>query len=399
MIFHSNPPLGLYIHLPWCEHKCPYCDFNSYAATEFDEAAYIAALIEDLQLDLPKIWGRGIDSIFIGGGTPSLFSAPSIERLISELRACLNFSPAVEFTLEANPGSAEAARFEAYLKAGINRLSIGVQSFNNDCLAALGRIHNRDQALAAVDLARQAGCTNINLDLMYGLPGQTIDQALDDLHQALALTPEHLSHYQLTIEPNTLFHHQPPPRLPDDEATWMMQQECQRALRAAGYRHYEISAYSRNQRQSQHNLNYWTFGDYLGIGAGAHSKITLAAEGKVLRQVRLKQPQAYLQAEGSQRIARSDHVDASELAFEFMLNALRLVEGFDLELFEHHTGLQRSILGQALAQAEAKKLLTVVHQQVRPTELGLRFHNDLQAIFLDLEIEAANTVEPFVRFE
>lgn len=373
------------MHLPWCERKCPYCDFNSHQSEQRDEAAYVEALIEDLQQDLPLVWGRQIHSIFIGGGTPSLFSADSIERLMSSLRACLNFSPAIEVTLEANPGSADASRFRAYREAGINRLSIGIQSFNDTHLQALGRIHDRAQALTAYERARMAGFDNINLDLMYALPGQSIAQAVADIEQAVTLQPEHISHYQLTIEPNTLFHKHQPPALPDDDNSWSMQQQCQSLLSAQGYEHYEISAYARAQKQSRHNLNYWQFGDYLGIGAGAHGKITLPAENRVLRRVRTRQPEAYLQSPANQRISQQSELDTQDLVFEFMLNALRLVQGVPKNLFSERTGLALSILQTPLKKALELDLLNEDPALIQPSSRGLQFLNDLQGLFLQID--------------
>ncbi len=267
MPFSAPPPLGLYIHLPWCERKCPYCDFNSYQTDAVPEDAYVDALLRDLGLELPLVWGRGLESIFIGGGTPSLFSAAAIERLLSGLRALLNFSPAIEITLESNPGSADAANYRGYFEAGVNRLSIGVQSFADSSLAALGRVHDAAQGRRAFELARAAGFDNINLDLMYGLPGQSVAAARADLEAAIALGPEHLSHYQLTLEPNTRFHRHPPPAMPDDELVWAQQQACSALLGDHDYRQYEVSAWCRERRECRHNLNYWQFGDYLGIGA------------------------------------------------------------------------------------------------------------------------------------
>jgi oxygen-independent coproporphyrinogen-3 oxidase len=397
--FQVLPPLSLYIHLPWCVRKCPYCDFNSHAAGDFDEAAYIDALIEDLQLDLPSVWGRSIHSIFIGGGTPSLFSARAIDRLLAELRACLPILASAEITLEANPGSADAENFSGYRRAGINRLSIGIQSFNDQQLLALGRVHSRQQALDAFHQARQAGFDNINLDLMYALPGQTLSQALTDLTQAIDLGVEHISHYQLTIEANTLFDSRPPANLPDDDTTWDMQQRSQQALADAGYQHYEISAYCRPRHESRHNLNYWQFGDYLGLGAGAHGKITLPAENRVIRRVRLRQPASYLQATGEQKVSETSTVQAADLVFEFMLNALRLVEGFELDLFAQHCGLTTEVLMSPIKIAEQKGLLRRANGRLVPTELGLRFHNDLQAMFLQTDLAAANRVEAVINFE
>ncbi len=379
----SNPPLGLYLHLPWCEKKCPYCDFNSHAATTIPETDYVDALLNDLEQDLPLVWGRRIETIFIGGGTPSLFSGAAIDRLLGGLRALLNFAPAIEITMESNPGSAEAERYAQYRKSGVNRLSIGVQSFNDRHLQALGRIHDAAEARRAFTLARQAGFDNINLDLMYGLPAQSVEEARVDLEQAIALAPEHLSHYQLTLEPNTLFHHQPPAGIPDDELGWQQQQTCQTLLADSGYRQYEVSAYAASGRESKHNLNYWQFGDYLGIGAGAHGKISLAAENRVLRRVRRRQPRAYLESSGPDRIEREFDLDASDLVFEFMLNALRLKDGFDSRLFHDNTGLSLNALLPGVETAKSRGLIEYDGVKMRPTDTGYRYLNDLQAIFLE----------------
>ena len=385
MIFSNNPPLSLYIHLPWCEQKCPYCDFNSHQAKGFDEQAYIRALIEDLQQDLPLIWGRPISSVFIGGGTPSLFSAEAIHQLLSDLRACLKLNPGIEITMEANPGSADESRFKGYREAGVNRLSIGIQSFDDSSLRNIGRIHDGDQSLAAFDKAQQAGFDNINLDLIYALPGQTLQQAMKDLSLAIELQPEHISLYQLTIEPNTLFYNRPPDNLADDDLSWDIQQQAQRALANAGYLQYEISAYARQGRQSRHNMNYWTFGDYLGIGAGAHGKITLGGEGRVMRRTRSRNPEAYLKLQGADRITETRELNEQDLVFEFMLNALRLVDGFDLSLFKQHCGLNTDILNPPLEKAIHMGLLERTINRLKPTALGLQFHNDLQEIFLDVD--------------
>ncbi|MFT5218091.1 MAG: putative oxygen-independent coproporphyrinogen III oxidase [Planctomycetota bacterium] len=383
-MFSSNPPLGLYIHLPWCEKKCPYCDFNSHEIGEIPEQQYIDALLIDLQQDLPLIWGRSIETIFIGGGTPSLFSAASIDSLFSGLRALLNFSPGIEITMESNPGSAETERYKAYREAGVNRLSIGIQSLNDHHLTLLGRIHDSAQAVQAFDKARMAGFDNINLDLMYGLPEQSLEQAGEDLSRALALQPEHLSHYQLTIEPNTLFHSRTPAHMPDEDLAWQQQLHCQDLLFAAGYQQYEISAYSRPGRRAEHNLNYWHFGDYLGIGAGAHGKITLGGENRVLRRVRQRQPKAYMADVGVSSNISESVLDESDLIFEFMLNALRLSDGFESRLFHDNTGLALNQLNPALSQAVDKGLLDFNNQKITPTELGIRFLNDLQSMFLDV---------------
>ncbi len=398
MVFTDNPPLSLYIHLPWCERKCPYCDFNSHQADGFDEQAYIKSLIEDLQQDLPLIWGRQIVSIFIGGGTPSLFSAEAIQQLLSDLRSLLNFNPGIEITMEANPGSADESRFKGYREAGINRLSIGVQSFDDDSLQAIGRIHNGSQSIAAVNKARQAGFENINLDLMYALPGQTLQQLQADLSQAIECRPEHISLYQLTIEPNTLFHSRTPNKLPDDDLSWDMLQKAQQTLASAGFEQYEISAYATKGMQSQHNENYWSFGDYLGIGAGAHGKITLPAEGRVIRRTRTRHPETYMQHQGSERISEERELDEQDLVFEFMLNALRLVKGFDKALFTQRCGLSSQLLNPAIQQAVKLKLLTDSNDWLQPTSLGLQFHNDLQALFLDVDTSQKSIIEPEMHF-
>lgn len=385
-MFSSNPPLGLYIHLPWCEQKCPYCDFNSYQVeAELPEQAYVDALLNDIEQELPLIWGRGIDSIFIGGGTPSLFSADAIERLFSGLRALLNFAPAIEITLESNPGSADAENYAGYRAAGVNRLSIGVQSFDNLQLTKLGRVHDAAQALQAFSSARAAGFDNINLDLMFALPGQSLQQAAADLEQAIELEPEHISHYQLTIEPNTLFHSKQPENLPDNDLCAEQQIHCQTLLERHGYRQYEVSAWCRDGRESQHNLNYWQFGDYLGIGAGAHGKITLAGENRVLRRVRQRQPRTYLEQAGRDSNISQTELDDADLCFEFMLNALRLRHGFDTGLFHENTGLALNLLLPGLEAARSKGLIEFDGARIRPTELGFSHLNDLQALFLTLE--------------
>ena len=383
MAFSSNPPLGLYIHLPWCEKKCPYCDFNSHETKVIPEKAYVEALLHDLEADLPLIWGRSIESIFIGGGTPSLFSGEAIDALFSGLRALLNLNPGIEITMESNPGSADIEHFRAYRETGVNRLSIGVQSFNDEFLQKLGRIHDSTLALQAFDSARQAGFDNINLDLMYGLPGQSLVQALADVQQAIDLGVEHISHYQLTIEPNTLFNHQPPALMPEDELSWDQQCASQKLLAKAGYKQYEISAYSRPGRTCQHNLNYWHFGDYLGIGAGAHGKITLGGENRVLRRVRQRQPQAYLLNKGFDCISSERELDTADLVFEFMLNSLRLSQGFEASLFTENTGLPLSEVLPTLQAARDKGLINFDSDNICPSDRGLQYLNDLQAMFLE----------------
>ncbi len=380
----SLPPLALYIHIPWCVRKCPYCDFNSHRAPEaLPVADYVRALLADLDQELPQVWGRPVSSIFFGGGTPSLFPGAAIGEILEGVAARLRLMPGLEVTLETNPGTAEFDRFEAYRAAGVNRISFGVQSFDDARLAALGRIHDSGQAKRAFELARAAGFDNINLDLMYALPGQTLEGALADLEQAIALAPEHVSHYHLTLEPNTLFAAKPPPGLPDEDSAWDMQAACQQRLAEAGYAQYEISAYAKPGRRSQHNLNYWQFGDYLGIGAGAHGKITLPAEDAILRRWKLKHPQAYLDAAASSaRIGSEQHIGAADLPFEFMLNALRLLEGSTLSTFEARTGLPRSALDTAFAKAEARGWLETDGERFRASALGQQFQNDLIGLFL-----------------
>lgn len=374
------PPLALYIHLPWCVRKCPYCDFNSHnAPKEIPEQAYIDALIADLDADLRQVPARPLISIFIGGGTPSLFTPAAIERILTAVNARLPFAPNIEITLEANPGTVELARFVGYRAAGVNRLSIGIQSFQADKLAALGRIHNEHEAMRAADAAHNAGFSNFNLDLMHGLPGQSIADALHDLNTALSLMPTHLSWYQLTIEANTLFAHQPP-QLPKDDLIWQMQDECRALLAAHQFIQYEISAYSKTDRQCTHNRNYWEFGDYLGIGAGAHSKIT-TAQKTILRSWKVKNPKEYLNMETS-FIGDTQTIAPDELPFEFMLNALRLHQDIPVRLFTERTGLKISAIAEQLNFAQQKKLLVWDNDFIKPTDLGNRFYNNLVGIFI-----------------
>ena len=377
------PPLALYVHFPWCVRKCPYCDFNSHEAAGgidgIPEERYLDALRADLDAALPLIWGRRIGSIFFGGGTPSLMSAAALERLLSDLRARLSLEAGCEITMEANPGTFEAARFTAFRRAGVNRLSIGVQSFDDGALHRLGRIHDRAQALAAVEAAAR-GFENFNLDLMYALPGQSHDGLHADVELALGFAPPHLSLYQLTLEPNTVFAKHPPP-LPDEDAAAAMHEWIEARLADAGYRHYEVSAYARPGRQCRHNLNYWQFGDYLGIGAGAHSKLSFPH--RILRQSRLRQPASYM--DGALRgaaLAESTEVPRGDLAFEFMLNALRLTDGVATRLFAERTGLPYSAVEPVLKTAEARGLLMNDGEHIVPTLLGRRFLSDLQALFL-----------------
>jgi len=377
------PPLSLYIHLPWCVAKCPYCDFNSHALKgEVPEAAYVDALLADLELDLPRVWGRTVHSVFLGGGTPSLFSGAAMDRLLAGVRALLPLAPDAEITMEANPGTVEYDRFDAYHAAGINRISLGVQTFDDKHLKRLGRIHSGDEARRAIEAIRAAGFDNLNLDLMWALPGQSEDEALGDLSEALAFEPEHLSHYQLTIEPNTVFAARPPP-LPDEDRAWGMQQACARALDSAGFEAYEISAWSRPGKSSRHNLNYWRFGDYLGIGAGAHAKITLPAEQQVLRLRRKRVPLSYLAAASDRSfIADQRPVDAADLAFEYFLNRLRLAEPIPWTEFEARTGLDRAAIERQVEKAEHLELLRNTPDHLIRTERGARYLNDLQELFL-----------------
>ena len=378
--FRALPPLSLYIHIPWCVRKCPYCDFNSHEARGVvPEKEYVAALIRDLEMALPLIWGRKVYTVFFGGGTPSLLSGESVAEILRNVRMLLPLDLGAEITLEANPGTVEAARFAAYREAGVNRLSMGIQSFNDTHLQALGRIHSADEARRAIAIAQQH-FDNLNLDLMYALPKQTLDEALQDVRTALAFAPQHLSCYHLTLEPNTLFYRNPPP-LPDDDTSSDMQQRIEELLAAAGYQHYETSAFAQPNRRAKHNLNYWKFGDYLGIGAGAHSKLSFP--DKIIRQARYKQPQAYMQQVGKGApIQTENEVNREELGFEFMMNALRLNEGFDSVLFNERTSLPLLSIQRELAEAETRGLLFRDHQRIAPTKLGQRFLNDLLEIFL-----------------
>ena len=381
--FKSNPPLGLYIHFPWCVRKCPYCDFNSHTAPQqVPGQVYIDALIRDLEYDLPRIWGRRVSSVFLGGGTPSLFDVDAIARLLAVLRSHLNLAPGCEVTLEANPGTAEAARFRGYREAGVNRLSVGVQSFNDNILRRLGRIHNGEQAVFAIELARQAGFDNINLDVMYGLPGQTMADAMQDLEIAVGFNTTHLSWYQLTIEPNTVFYSEPPV-LPDEDTLWTMQEEGVRYLAEHAFEQYEVSAYARHHRYCAHNLNYWHFGDYLGIGAGAHGKITDAATGAVRRYARHRLPDSYLKlAGGPEAIVTHRCLTSADAKLEFMMNALRLTEGVPAAVFTEHTGLSIDTVAGELQQARDRQLLAADPWHIRPTETGRRYLNDLLQIFM-----------------
>jgi len=375
------PPLSLYVHFPWCMKKCPYCDFHSLEVQNaFPEDEYLAALRADLESALPQIWGRKVDTVFIGGGTPSLLSAKGLDQMLSCIRALLPLRPDAEITMEANPGAIEADKFKAFRDSGVNRLSIGVQSFNDDHLLALGRIHCGDDARRAIELA-QRHFDNFNTDLMYALPGQSIAQARQDIETALGFAPPHMSVYQLTMEPNTYFAKNPP-ELPDEDTIAEMQEMVEETTAASGYKHYEVSAYAQPGRQARHNLNYWHFGDYLGIGSGAHSKISF--EDRIIRQARYRQPAAYIrQAQAGAPVQEENEVGRDDLVFEFMLNALRLTDGFETRLFTDRTGLPLSAIGSTLEEAEKKGLLKRDHLNIRPTELGRRFLIDLQQMFLN----------------
>jgi oxygen-independent coproporphyrinogen-3 oxidase len=395
----APPPLSLYIHLPWCVRKCPYCDFSSFEVREgLPEEAYVAALVKDLEAALPLVWGRKVVSVFMGGGTPSLFSARAIDRLLTQVRTLLPLEAHAEITLEANPGTAEAQKFADFRAAGVNRLSLGIQSFNPRHLAALGRIHDDREARAAVEMAL-ARFDNVNLDLMYALPGQSMDEARADIRAAIGYGPQHLSAYHLTLEPNTAFYNKPPV-LPDDDVSAAMQEMIEGELAGAGYEHYETSAFAQKHRRCLHNLNYWQFGDYLGIGAAAHGKLTFHPQGvgrgckadesattplhdKVLRQARLRQPKTYMErALAGNAVEQEQAVPAAELPFEFMMNALRLTEGFPTALFATRTGLPLTDVLPQLEEAERRGLIERDALHIKPTALGQRFLNELLQLFL-----------------
>jgi putative oxygen-independent coproporphyrinogen III oxidase len=381
--FSELPALGLYLHFPWCVRKCPYCDFNSHEIKDdLPEKIYINALIADLERELPAIWGRSIHSIFMGGGTPSLFSPESLDILLSDLRARLNFSAETEITLEANPGTVEKQRFADYRAIGINRLSIGIQSFNDEQLTKLGRIHTSREAIKAVEAAHDAGFTNFNLDLMYGLPGQTSQQAINDIQTAIDLEPMHLSHYQLTIEPNTWFYHHPPVT-PDDDYLAEIETACRERLASHDYARYEISAFAKDNMQCKHNINYWMFGDYLGIGAGAHGKRTDAQQQQIIRTHKQRHPQRYIEAStAGNPVAGRESPDTQTIVFEFMLNALRLTDGFDSALFQQRCGMPISQVESKLRTAEQDGLIEWKLHRIVPTAKGLLYHNDLLERFL-----------------
>lgn len=387
LTFHETIPLTLYLHLPWCVRKCPYCDFNSHESGKriLREDEYVDALIRDLEVVLPEIWGRKISSIFLGGGTPSLFSARTLDRLLNDLQAHLDFYPEIEITLEANPGTAEAEKFQAFRKTGINRLSIGVQSFQDNKLKPLGRTHDAGEAHEAIHLAKNAGFSEINIDLMFGLPEQTLAEALQDLQTAIDYQPQHISWYQLSIEPNTVFYSQPPV-LPEDDLIWEIQQQGQELLASHGYTRYEVSAYAKQKHQCVHNLNYWQFGDYLGIGAGAHSKLTDVSGGKIMRMARHRIPERYMKLTGSREaIIENKILSQQDIALEFMMNALRLPSGVPASLFLQRTGMPLTQIEEQLTQAEKNGLIEWNTQIIRPTIKGLQYLNDLLQIFMPEE--------------
>ena len=403
--FTELPPLSLYVHIPWCVRKCPYCDFNSHEAKgEVPEQAYVDALLADLAEEMPSVWGRTISTVFIGGGTPSLFSAKAIDQLMSGIRALTGLHPNAEVTMEANPGTFEQQRFKDYRDSGINRLSIGVQSFNDKALKTLGRVHSADEAARAVDIAQKAGFDRINLDLMFGLPEQTLTQAMDDLNQALSLGTTHLSCYELTLEPNTLFARFPP-KLPTDDTRADMQNAIVDKLREHQFERYEISAYAKSEakavndhaplpaskQRASHNVNYWQFGDYLGIGAGAHAKISSANTGEIARQWKHKHPKQYLSAANqADRIGGRTIIPTEETGLEFMMNALRLIEGFPIPLFEQHTGVSLMPWQKAIEKATDKGLLEQKGLNLRATPLGINWLNSALELFLEETPDTSN---------
>lgn len=379
--FTQPVPLSLYVHYPWCIQKCPYCDFNSHTLGTNQEAAYLGALIQQLEQTLPMVWGRPIQSIFFGGGTPSLMSEAGLDSFLSRARALLGFQPDIEITLEANPGTVDFEKFAGFRQAGVNRLSMGIQSFDDEKLHALGRIHSADEAYRAVEAAKSAGFDNFNLDLMFALPNQNLEQALHDVDTAIELRPPHLSHYQLTLEPNTPFYKQPP-ELPEDDQAWEMQLACQQRLAEAGYHHYEVSAYAQNGQACRHNLNYWQFGDYIGLGAGAHGKITDPPQGVIWRTQMPASPGGYMNMMAEGKRGRLEKVGDSDAVFEFMLNAMRLQDGFELSLFTLRTGLPLHTIEPILQDLADKGWLTLDGQTVRLTRTGQTYLNDVLQAFL-----------------
>ena len=383
MNFTVPPPLSLYIHIPWCVRKCPYCDFNSHTfSSPLPEQKYVYALLKDLERELPAIQSRSICSIFIGGGTPSLFSSETILNLFHELRTLLKLEPDIEITMEANPGTVEHQRLAEYRDCGVNRLSLGIQSFDDNALSKLGRIHSAGEAHAAIAEAMQAGFDQLNIDLMHGLPEQTPAQAVFDVETAVSYQPQHISHYQLTIEPDTAFYRRPP-RLPDDDSLWEIQSGCHSILANNLYQQYEVSAWSKAGSQCRHNLNYWLFGDYLGIGAGAHQKITLPDTQHILRCCKQSNPNQYMDAvKTNSHVLAKEHLTQPDIIFEFMLNALRLTEGFPITQFIRHTGLPITSVEKKLNVACERQLLEVSKTQVKPTETGKKYLNDLLLLFM-----------------
>jgi len=390
--FTATPPLALYIHIPWCVRKCPYCDFNSHAMRgDIPEQAYVDALVADLEQHLPDVWGRVVESIFIGGGTPSLFSPQAIERLLAAIRARITLKPDAEVTLEANPGTVDRERYAGYRCAGINRLSLGIQSFDDGLLDSIGRIHDGREALSAVAAAQHAGFGNINLDLMFGLPGQTLAQALDDLRTAAGLHPAHISWYELTIEPNTWFHRHPPPQ-PGDALLWEMQAAGRELLAASGYARYEVSAYALPGSECRHNLNYWQFGDYLGIGAGAHGKLTAASSQAITRVAKTRHPRSYLaSAHTTGRIDSVTVLSPADAVLEYAMNALRLDRGFTTAGFTAATGLPATAIALPVRRAVDRGLLQAAGNVIRATEDGQRYLNELLQLWMPEEVADAGT--------
>ncbi|HBQ44834.1 MAG TPA: oxygen-independent coproporphyrinogen III oxidase-like protein [Thiomicrospira sp.] len=382
MQFHQPVPLSLYVHYPWCIQKCPYCDFNSHTLKDDQEKIYLNAVIQQLEQTLPSVWGRPIQSIFFGGGTPSLMSEQGLDDFLSNARALLGFQPYIEITLEANPGTVDFNKFAGFRQAGVNRLSMGVQSFEDEKLKALGRIHSADEVFLAVEAAKKAGFSNFNLDLMFSLPNQSLSQAIQDVETAISLKPPHLSHYQLTLEPNTPFYKNPPV-LPEDDLAWEMQLACQDILAKAGYLHYEISAYSQPKAQCLHNTNYWQFGDYIGLGAGAHGKITDPPQGKIWRTQMPASPGGYSEMIRSKKWGRKEELSEQDAAFEFMMNVLRLEQGFDLSLFELRTGISLSVIKPKLTQLEEQDWARIKDGNLKLTLLGKTFLNDVLQVFME----------------
>lgn len=386
----TAPPLALYVHMPWCVRKCPYCDFNSHAAPgEPPYEQYVAALLDDFEQDLPGVRDRSISSIFFGGGTPSLFTPEAIDAVLCGVRSRIACDANVEVTLEANPGTIEHGGFAGYKAAGVTRVSLGAQTFSEPHLQVLGRIHGAGDIRRAVDELIMAGLDNFNIDLMYALPEQTLQQAIEDVRAAIALNPTHVSHYQLTLEPGTVFYHRPP-TLPDQDESWEMQLACQEELARAGFAQYEVSAYARAGQECRHNLNYWRFGDYIGIGAGAHGKLTDVEHARVIRTIRYSQPSEYLRRRGAARTKERRTVAIAELPLEYMLNALRLVDGFAIDEFETRTGVSSAAIWDTLEAARRRGLLAQTADRWKPTVLGYQFLNDLQALFLPASTPCAD---------